>query len=68
MWNAQSLFMRFFPLVLPDEKPKGISLCWFVIFHRNSCKSLDSFSRYYRCMKYLMHVIQCSLVDFCDLA
>jgi len=27
-WNAQSLFMKFFPLVSSDEKPKGI----FVIF------------------------------------
>lgn len=34
-WNAQSLFMRFFPLVTPDDKPKGIFvsiilMCFFL--------------------------------------
>ena len=30
LWNAQSLFMRFFPLVVPDDKPKGI--CIYITF------------------------------------
>lgn len=31
-WNAQSLFMRFFPLVVPDDKPKGIFVSTISMF------------------------------------
>lgn len=36
LWNAQSLFMRFFPLISPDDKPKGISVSILLFLKKGS--------------------------------
>lgn len=39
-WNAQSLFMRFFPLVAADDKPKGIYVFYmiFILFQNDAMR------------------------------